>query len=189
MAINQPPITGDPVVDAWMLEVTRELNRGETQQTSPPSVPLITNVDDTVQDNILQVNSGTLSNLPNVTGIRIGGGTVQTGIVPLTAGTSFNSVDLEQMDYTLTIPNQIPVARTYDFTLAPDIPDTHMVFLGGIRLYESTTNPSTGVVTTRDYSIQMNPVTSTRNRIILSRGDRSFIDLDLTLTIFTATLN
>ena len=41
MAINQPPITGDPVVDAWMLEVTRELNRGETQQTSPPQFLLL----------------------------------------------------------------------------------------------------------------------------------------------------
>lgn len=189
MAINQPPITGNTVLDAWMLEVTRELNGGTGVATATSSTVVtgsgsspIQRVDTTVTDNILRLAGGTLSNLPNVTSIKVGNGPMQTGDVQLsdTGGGGFTSVDLDQTDYSITIPDPGGTAvpqTSYQFTLVgSSIPDTHMLFLGGLRLCESTSS------TTRDYTISGNTIT-------LTRASRDFIGLDLILTVFTATLS
>lgn len=37
MAVNQPPITGNEILDSWLLEVTRELNSGQRFEALAPS--------------------------------------------------------------------------------------------------------------------------------------------------------
>ena len=129
MAVNQPPITGNEILDSWLLEVTRELNSGQRFEAFATDIP------------------------------RPGGG-----------GT------LMQTDYTLTIPTVAEPGlppTAYEFTMVNgDIPDAHMVFLGGMRLCEDTDR------TMRDYSISGNVVT-------LNRSSRDLGGLDLVLTIFS----
>lgn len=183
MAINQPPITGDPVVDAWMLEVTRELNGG-TGITSSTSVIASAPIETVDESGILRLQNRTLSNVQPVTSIQIGStGARQTGDIVLNPAAmgGFSTINLVQNDYSLTIPDPgMPPAAVpsgYSFSMVgATIPETHMLFLGGMRLAETTTN------TTRDYSISGNTVT-------LTRTTRDFIGLDLILTVFTASLS
>ena len=180
MAINQPPITGDPTLDAWMLEVARELNSGTgissgtSSTTTTTSTSPVRSVDTT---GILNLSgTGRLSSDDVVTSIQVGTGPVQTGPVQIAAsGGGFNNVNLMQNDYMITLVN--PIQSSYQFTMAPDpIPETHMLFLGGLRLCESTST------TTRDYNIS-------GNTINLERTSTDFAGLDLVLTVFTASLS
>ena len=188
MAINQPPITGDPTLDAWMLEVARELNSGTgissgtSSTTTTTSTSPVRSVDTT---GILNLSgTGRLSSDDVVTSIQVGTGPVQTGPVQIAAsGGGFNNVNLVQTDYLLRLVN--PIQSSYQFTMAPDIcrapapdpiPETHMLFLGGLRLCESTST------TTRDYNIS-------GNTINLERTSTDFAGLDLVLTVFTASLS
>ena len=179
MAINQPPITGDPVVDAWMLEVTRELNGGTGVSTSTGTSSSSSSIIDRVdQSGVLRLNQGTLSNTDVVTSVQLNGGNLQTGAVSLTTSGS-GLASLSQDDYLFRItdpgPNaNVPVTYTVlDESGNPvNIPETHMLFLGGLRLCESTS------MVTRDY-------TYSNNIITLERTSRDFIGLDLVLTVFS----
>ena len=185
MAINQPPITGNPVVDAWMLEVTRELNGGTGVSTSTSTPSSSSSVITSVSVNdILRLSNGVLSNAPLVNSIQVGAGQPQTGnvIVPAGGGGGFSSVNIVQNDYMTQIADPgtgNPILASYTFPAAPSpIPDAHMVFLGGMRLCETPA----GSTVTRDY-------TTMGNTIILQRTSRDLIGLDLVLTVFTATLS
>ena len=136
---------------------------------------LIENVD---TSGILRLNRGVLSNSDVVTDVvdNAGISVVRSGVATLPGGGT-----LMQNDYSITIPNpgvgNTP-PRTYTFNLTPQnlttIPETHMLFMGGVRLCETARG---GV--TRDYEIN-------RSSITLSRTSRDFIGLDLILTVFTA---
>lgn len=183
MAINQPPITGDPVVDAWMLEVTRELNGGTGVASVAPTTTTVTGsspIQTVDQSGILRLNQGQLSNADVVTDVTFNGTSVVTGgVAALTSQGTGLGVSLTQNDYSMTIPN--PAVTSYNFTsiMSSDldngnIPETHMVFLGGLRLCEGTG---------RDY-------TRSGTTIILMRTSQNFqsiAGLNLTLTIFRAT--
>ena len=156
MAVNQPKIGKDQADNSWKLEVTTQVNNEEARINDLAS-------------RLAALESG----------MGIGGGIVRsvdtTGILRFNGSTgelSSGSVDtLQQNDYLIRITDG--TRTTYQFTMAgATIPETHMIFLGGIRLCESTTT------TQRDYSISGNTVT-------LTRASTDFIGLDLILTVFT----
>ena len=183
MAINQPPITGNTVMDAWMLEVTRELNSGSGDIPAEAGA-LIENVD---ESGILRLNRGVLSNSDVVTDVTLDGtSVVSRGTAVLSSGMSgITNVDLVQDDYTFRIVDADPVneinppANRYaitDMNGDPvNIPTEHMVFIGGIRLCETPMNS----IVNRDYRRSGNAIT-------LRETTRDFIGLDLVITIFTA---
>ena len=152
--------------NAWRLEATNQVNREEARANAlatrierlegdlglnTPGTDIITTVD---TSGILRFSNGRLSN------VEIPGGT------------------LTQTDYLLTIPDpggDADPPGSYQFTAAGAIiPETHMVFLCGFRLAESTS------ATIRDYTISGNTIT-------LSRTSRDLIGLDLILTVHTIT--
>ena len=156
MAVNQPQIGKDQADNSWKLEVTTQVNNEEARINDLAS-------------RLAALESG----------MGIGGGIVRsvdtTGILRFNGATgelSSGSVDtLQQNDYLIRITSGTQTA--YQFTMAgPVIPETHMIFLGGMRLCESTTT------TQRDYSIS-------GNTVILTRASTDFIGLDLILTVFT----
>ena len=171
MAVNQPLIGNDQAENSWKLEVTNQVNNEEARLNN--LVSRVSTVEDAGVDSDIdsrvRVNSTLIGNLSadlNTLEGRV------DNLEPDEGAT------LVQNDYSLTIAdpggnNNPPVA--YQFTAAGDtIPETHMVFLGGMRLAESTN------VNTRDYSVSGNTIT-------LSRTNRAFIGLDLILTVFTLT--
>ena len=126
MAVNQPPISDDPVVSAWMLEVTRELNElrnlmmqttgTTTTTTAPPTTDIGFDRVDISAGSSLRINSREL------TGLRATG----TG-------------SLEVMNYVQLVS---PTDTNYSFQGAGfqpiDIPpNTHTLYLGGQKLIES----------------------------------------------------
>lgn len=156
MAVNQPQIGKDQADNSWKLEVTTQVNNEEARINDLAS-------------RLAALESG----------MGIGGGIVRsvntTGILRFDGSTgelSSGSVGtLQQNDYLIRITSGTQTA--YQFTMAGSvIPETHMIFLGGMRLCESTTT------TQRDYSISGNTVT-------LTRASTDFVGLDLVLTIFT----
>jgi len=157
MAVNQPKIGKDQADNSWKLEVTTQVNNEEARINDLAS-------------RLAALESG----------MGIGGGIVRsvdtTGILRFNGSTGELSSGqvtnrLVQNDYLLRITSG--TQTSYQFTMAGDaIPETHMVFLGGMRLCESTST------TQRDYSISGNTIT-------LTRASTDFTGLDLVLTIFT----
>jgi len=143
MAVNQPKIGKDQADNSWKLEVTTQANNEEARVNDLAS---------------------RLAALEAGLGVNNSGGDGNN-----TPG--FSLLALQQNDYMVRIINASEAS--YQFTMVNgDIPETHMLFLGGMRLCESTTT------TPRDYSISGNTVT-------LTRTSNDFQGLDLVLTIFT----
>ena len=156
MAVNQPKIGKDQADNSWKLEVTTQVNNEEARITD-----LVSRI--AALEAGMGENQGVVRSVDTTGILRFNGATgrLSSGSV----GT------LQQNDYLIRITSGTQTA--FQFTMAGAmIPETHMIFLGGIRLCESTTT------TQRDYSISGNTVT-------LTRASEDFVGLDLILTIFT----
>jgi len=158
MAVNQPKIGKDQADNSWKLEITTQANNEEARVNDLAS--RLAALEETMG------GGGGIVRSVDTTGIlRFNGSTGRLSSDAQTIGT------LSQNDYLIRITDG--TRTSYQFTLAgTTIPETHMVFLGGMRLCESTT------ITPRDYSISGNTIT-------LTRASTDFVGLDLVLTIFT----
>ena len=151
MPVSQPPITpDDPVRSSWDLEITQLVNRLE-QQLQNLQVPDTSVVQDVDESGILNLNDGTLSSDPVVTSLN-----GQSGAVVLTP--TGQAVSLNINNYPMQTTNAIGYSYPPDMFEDGDLmldannqmmipPDRHQVFLGGLKLIESTTTVD------RDYRI------------------------------------
>ena len=169
MAVNQPHIGSNQTDNAWKLEVTALINREEAKLNQ-----LITQTG-LLDTSITDVGDNAVVKAVDETGIlRVS----PTGT--LSNDSLVNNLNLAQSDYSLTIPapasNTADPSVTYQFSaVGTTIPETHMLFLAGFRLCESTT------AVVRDYNI------TNGNVITLERTSRDLIGLDLILTVFSIT--
>ena len=153
MAINQPPITGDNILDAWMLEVTRELNSGVSRsgvdENAVRRISVITNnsavedcalrsnrdqdipdskiSDDIARDSevaVKSVDTNGILDLSDAGELSISSAELNANLQAINI---FATITQEMVDNDLRI-------ITYD--ALTEVFDTHFLFLGGMKLIE-----------------------------------------------------
>jgi len=115
MAVNQPPITGNEILDSWLLEVTRELNSGQRFEGLNLST---TNAGRISVDNYVQLLSSTTREYTFTDSDRYGP-IVDRSLVFI-GGLKL----VESVDYTVTGTNQITLT-----SIPPDIDSDSMIEL------------------------------------------------------------